>query len=507
MADANNNFAALTFATTGTVKNVQDFGFASQPNQWMADPGYESSLYASTNGRVKKIFLDQSSLAFNTEPNLVGRNSDRGVFPALDFVYCADDPLAPTPAPTIAAPTQAPIDLPTAFPITAPTPAPIDLPTPFPITAQTPAPTDLPTPFPITAPAPAPTDLPTPFPITAPTPAPTDLPTPLPTTPPVDVPDVKYYQGAGNNGDPIIMGLSGQIFKFDGRPGAWYSAASAKSFQWNMKVQKFEECPNHSDTFITGVGMSVFGKHGKKHAIEVNVVNEFNTDIGCGNVADKTNDYSCLGAGSLQIIIDGHKIVQTIDHVFDDNSGRVTAFNTIAKCSRRWFDFDVTPIEELGNAAKSSFRGRRLAAAPDKSKATADFMDILERVRNTMIDEQGCGEWMNERRVNNDIFKQSGTWSTVMVQTDTISLHIEYKQEQERCSAHNLDVWISSVSPETFNEKWAGVIGETKNVNFDKASLTKMKHMSRAEALTFRDDEAYEVLSPYSSKCKGCIKK
>ena len=36
----------------------------------------------------------------------------------------------------------------------------------------------------------------------------------------------------GSNGDPIIMGLSGQVFKFDGRSGAWYSGISAPSFQY-----------------------------------------------------------------------------------------------------------------------------------------------------------------------------------------------------------------------------------------------------------------------------------
>lgn len=122
----------------------------------------------------------------------------------------------------------------------------------------------------------------------------------------------------GVNGDPIIMGLAGQIFKFEGRSGAWYSAASANSFQWNMKTQKFEGCPEGAETFLTGVGLTIFGKNKKIHQIEINVVNPYTINAGCGNDADKANDYGCLGAGSLELILDGHKIVQSIDMPFDD---------------------------------------------------------------------------------------------------------------------------------------------------------------------------------------------
>jgi hypothetical protein len=76
------------------------------------------------------------------------------------------------------------------------------------------------------------------------------------------------------------------------------------------------------------------------------------------------------------------------------------------------------------------------------------------------------------------------------------------KQENERCSAHSLDVWMSEVSPALMVEDWEGIIGETK------APLTGPKKdlYSRQEILKFADDAAYEALSPFSTKCKGCTK-
>jgi len=112
MFDGSGAATPLTYATTGTIVNVDDYAFESQPRKTTNNPGYESSLYAKASGAVKKIILDQSSLAFKNF--MIGRKSRRGVFPALDFVYCAEtmppteapvtqvtDPIADEPAPTI----------------------------------------------------------------------------------------------------------------------------------------------------------------------------------------------------------------------------------------------------------------------------------------------------------------------------------------------------------------------------------------------------------------------
>jgi len=48
-------------------------------------------------------------------------------------------------------------------------------------------------------------------------------------------------------GDPIITGLQGQIFKFDGRSDAWYANVASKSLQWNVGFHKFDTCPENED--------------------------------------------------------------------------------------------------------------------------------------------------------------------------------------------------------------------------------------------------------------------
>ena len=313
---------------------------------------------------------------------------------------------------------------------------------------------------------------------------------PFPTSAPVAAP-----VAPGVNGDPIIMGLAGQIFKFEGRSGAWYSAVSAKSFQWNMKIQKFDGCPLGSDTFLTGVGLTVFGTN--KHQVEINVVNPYSVNAGCGNEAVKANDYGCLGAGSLELVIDGHKVVQSVDVPFDDNSGRVIAFNTIGKCSRRWFDFDITPREDRSLRHVNS--GRKLDVM-----LGAGIFDVLGKTKDTAVDKDGCSAWTEQRKERNDILKQTGTFSTIVIKTEKISFHVEYHQEWERCSAHSLDIWISEVKPDVVEEQWEGVIGETKDLGYDNKKGEK-RYMSRETALQFSNDEDYEVLSPYSTSCKACV--
>lgn len=293
----------------------------------------------------------------------------------------------------------------------------------------------------------------------------------------------------GVNGDPLIMGLAGQLFKFDGRSGAWYSAVSAPSFQWNMRIQEYEECPAESNKFVSGVGFSLFkkGQFGRQisHQIVVNVVNEHMVQTGCGTEA--TN---CLGNGSLELIIDGKKFVYPGDYQFKDGSGRVIAFNTYYECARKWYDFDITPAEQ---DQETSLRAHR------KLNSFPGVFDVVRGLEDTMVDKQACDEWIEDRQKKNDLFHQAGEWSTIIVKTDRISFHVEYKQEHKRCSAHTVDVWIASVSPDLYDEDWEGVIGETK----DPANHGGEK-VERTEFLKFPDDESYEVTGPSSTKCPGC---
>ena len=112
-----------------------------------------------------------------------------------------------------------------------------------------------------------------------------------------------------------------------------------------------------------------------------------------------------------------------------------------------------------------------------------------------MVDKDSCDRWIAERQEMNDIFCQPGEWSTIVFKTDTISFHIEYKQEHKRCSAHTIDVWISGVSPDVYSEDWDGLIGETKDPK---------RTGSREEILKFPNDDSYMVTSPFSTECDGC---
>jgi hypothetical protein len=127
----------------------------------------------------------------------------------------------------------------------------------------------------------------------------------------------------GVNGDPLVMGLSGQVFKFDGRSGAWYSAVSTKSFQWNFMTQYYEKCPTDSNNFISGIGLTI-----GERKVQVNVANPYNVNVGC---ASDTHEH-CLGGGSLELIIDGVKHVVGGDYTFKDGTGRIIAFNTYHQC-------------------------------------------------------------------------------------------------------------------------------------------------------------------------------
>lgn len=263
-----------TFSMTGFVREVDGYGFAPAKNLAAVNPGFAASLYARANGAIKTISLDQSLFCFKN----TGLAAQRTIYPALDFAYCA--------------------------PTMAPTPGPTETPTPGPTDAIDPVPAGV-----VIADA---------------LPSPVEIPTPLPTLPPT----ANSVFTAGVNGDPLIMGLSGQLFNFDGRSGAWFSAISSPSFQWNMKVQRYDSCPSHSDNFVSGVGLT-FKKGWKKQRIEVNVVDSHNVDAGCG--AD--TEVHCLGSGSLELIIDGVKHIVGGDYTFKDGTGRVVVFNTFHQCT------------------------------------------------------------------------------------------------------------------------------------------------------------------------------
>jgi len=300
----------------------------------------------------------------------------------------------------------------------------------------------------------------------------------------------------GVNGDPLIMGLSGQLFKFNGRNGAWYSAVSTPSLQWNLKINNYELCPDSSDSFVSGAGFNFFENGTSVKKIEISVANPYHVDVGCGD----SEVQNCLGAGSLELIIDGVKHIVGGDYVTEDKHARITAFNTFYQCSRKWYDFDVRPESSTStNGLRSKTNQRRLSTSPS-------VIDIISGLKKTMIDPEECQKWISDRQQYGDLFLQAGHYSTVIVATDDITFHLEYKQENERCNAHSIDVWISSVDSKLLAEQWEGIIGETKNVNYVPTREGNIM-VDRMEALKFVKDEEYEVDSPYAWKCKGCIQR
>ena len=266
-----------------------------------------------------------------------------------------------------------------------------------------------------------------------------------------------------------------------------------------MKITEFEGCPADSNKFVTGLGLTVFDKKtgNPLHQIEAAVANEHSVDTGCGFAAEKGNDYSCLGAGSLELIIDGRKVTHSIDMPLS-NGGTILAYNTIASCSRRWFDFDLTPPEDVVLS-----RGRNLR---NEEEGVGGAFNIIDGMKDTTIDSDTCTEWTTARKENGDLLKRTGTWSTVVIKTEQLTLHVAYKQIQntEGCNAHVLDMWIQEVSPDVYLENWEGVVGETKDMSYHYTVGDPQQRMSRTEALKYITDEEYEVIAPLTTKCQAC---
>jgi hypothetical protein len=121
-----------------------------------------------------------------------------------------------------------------------------------------------------------------------------------------------------------------------------------------------------------------------------------------------------------------------------------------------------------------------------------------------MINKYTCEAWPEQRRMYGDLFAQPGRSSTVVIQTEDVTLHVEYRQESERCDAHTIDVWISSMSMAVLEEPWEGVIGETKDLSYQP---TRARHtmQDRKDVLKHAQDAAYEVNSPFATRCTGCF--
>jgi len=280
------------------------------------------------------------------------------------------------------------------------------------------------------------------------------------------------------NGNPLFLGIQGQIFKFDGKSDAWYANLSSKSVQWNMHFKKFKSCPKDEDMFITRMGLLL----DSKHKVSVGVVDEEIFSPGCadGNV--------CLGEGSLYIEINNEVFHSPGEYKLANNAGRVVVHNTYASCSRKWYDYDTSIQAKHSGDSDWSFVNNDHQVAG---------MDLLYKNIPNMLDVEDCHSWMEKRAQNEDLFLQNGGWSTIYIETTDISLHMEYRQTDETCNSHRIDTWISKVSPELLGQEWSGILGETRYPKFDPNG--KLIKSDRKVLLAGHDDVDYEVASQYDT--------
>jgi len=366
---------------------------------------------------------------------------------------------------------------------------------------------------------------------------------------------------AGTSGDPVIMGLQGQKFKFDGRDGGWYTNLAigggrslesqkedeALKFQWNMKFKQFPTCPKGDDMFVSSLAYNFFPEDKNEYA---------NNDIlivTTPHAIPQCEDDSavCLGDGTLHISFDGGEtyVSNPADFNFANGRGRLVAHNTYEACSRKWFDYSISRQKEIeaaageaktaGSRLKNQFlRGsknmlsgnshslstdamikglanpqisRELREVSQEKKKKASLQYLLEKKRY-MIEPKECESWIAERQKQNDLFLQRGQWSTIHIETPDLSLHIEYRRNNlhmeeditkgKQCpNFQSLDAWMTDISPE-LNDKfsWYGVLGETKTkLYFDSAKEQQILH-DRSLLLRGKNDSDYEVDGPFAKQ-------
>jgi len=296
-------------------------------------------------------------------------------------------------------------------------------------------------------------------------------------------------------GDPLIMGLSGQVFKFDGRNDAWYANLASDSLQWNMKFHQFEECPEHEDLFVTELGIGFYESNYLSrlfstqksrtmlHSVAIRVIDENEFFPGCPSGPEV-----CLGDGSLEIVVDGESITSPGDYYSSANGGlRVVAYNVDGACSRKWFDF----VEAEGNDLFG--RPARLLSG---NKPPIDY---LVEDWETMVNPVACNEWAQDRVQYDDLFLQRGRWSTIHIETPLVTFHVEYRQNiaSGNCLSHNVDAWMAETSSELSSETWKGILGETRRPKYYKNGEQILG--DRALILSGKEDSDYEVSGTFGS--------
>jgi len=296
----------------------------------------------------------------------------------------------------------------------------------------------------------------------------------------------------GSQGDPIIIGLKGQVFKFEGTDGKWYSNLITHNLSWNMQFRKHKTCPKDEDMFISG--MSIIDSSGNEKGFTSNILIE-STPTPIPECKD--DSAVCLGGGTLRISFDGGDTFVSRPGDYRPTPGsRLIAHNTYAACSRKWFDYAITKKKEKAARALRS-RGRRAMVTGDEKTP----LELLSGKNSTMIDPAECNDWIQKRKEKDDLFSQGGLWSTIYIETPLVSFHIEYRQSNPEkmdraCDFQSLDAWMSKVSNKLDNQEWNGILGETKKMIYDPLTEQQIR-TDRSQLLRGKDDADYEVDGPF----------
>jgi len=291
---------------------------------------------------------------------------------------------------------------------------------------------------------------------------------------------------AGVNGDPLFIGIRGQVFKFDGEDDKWYANLATESVQWNLRFNEFDTCPANENMFVTESSVLL---RDSKNRITVQVLDKTQVSPGCAH------ETVCLGEGSLGLKINDMVIRSPGEYELANNAGRVVIHNTYASCSRKWYDYVVGSKDNVRSGANR-------ALIHNDYQETA--MDLLFKNRGDMLDPLECRSWLEKRAENGDLFTQNGSWTTVHIETNNISIHMEYRQADrqagDECKYHLIDAWISKVSPKILDQDWKGVLGETRYPKYD--SDGKEIDKDRKALLVGQKDKDYEVKGPYATEFK-----